>query len=223
MGRKCRSPGRNDGQPRFSRDAMRRVRVPLEPLRRHPGPLERGEGERRHQIRHEYSSGSFSGYFRDDNFNAADFLAKRVLPYSNQQLSGTFGGPIRRDRLHYFANYEYEREPGPPPQYSRTRTSTSSHRTRRKRGAAAGRSVLAAHAPMLRGNCFHFPGTRTMQSTGRQQAGPRRRGKVQAATQFLATLTQVLSNRVLNEIRVGLRLHYYPTGNYTLRQDTRRP
>ena len=55
--------------------------------------------------------GTFSGYFRDDSFNRPDFVAHKVLPYSNQQISGTFGGPIRKDRVHYFVNYEYEREP----------------------------------------------------------------------------------------------------------------
>jgi len=56
-------------------------------------------------------AGTFSGYFRDDRFSAADFIQDRVLPFSNQQLSVTFGGPIRRDRIHIFGNYEYEREP----------------------------------------------------------------------------------------------------------------
>ena len=56
-------------------------------------------------------SGTASGYFRSDNFNAADHIQNRVLPYSNQQISGTFGGPIRRDRAHYFLSYEGEREP----------------------------------------------------------------------------------------------------------------
>ena len=41
----------------------------------------------------------------------ADFIENRVLPYSNQQVSGTFGGPIVRDRAHFFGNYEIEREP----------------------------------------------------------------------------------------------------------------
>ncbi len=57
------------------------------------------------------NSGTFSGYFRSDKFNAADPIAGYVLPYSNQAVSTTFGGPIQRDRLHYFAYYEYEREP----------------------------------------------------------------------------------------------------------------
>ena len=56
-------------------------------------------------------SGTASGYFRSDNFNAPDHIQNRVLPYSNQQISGTFGGPIRRDRAHYFLSYEGEREP----------------------------------------------------------------------------------------------------------------
>jgi hypothetical protein len=56
-------------------------------------------------------AGSVGGYFRDDRWNAADFIAKRVLPYQDQQVSTTFGGPIIRDRLHFFANYEYERTP----------------------------------------------------------------------------------------------------------------
>src|SRR5947208_5572963 len=56
-------------------------------------------------------AGSFGGYFRDDRFNAEDFLTHTVLPYSNQQVSTTFGGPIKKDRVHFFGAYEFEREP----------------------------------------------------------------------------------------------------------------
>ena len=62
-------------------------------------------------------SGTLSGYFRSDKFNSADFLAKnpdgspKVLPYSDQQVSGTFGGPFVKSKLHFFGNYEYERNP----------------------------------------------------------------------------------------------------------------
>jgi hypothetical protein len=62
-------------------------------------------------------SGSMYGYFRSDKLNAGDFVAKnpdgsrKVLPFSNQQLGGSIGGPIIKDKLHYFGTYEFERQP----------------------------------------------------------------------------------------------------------------
>ena len=56
-------------------------------------------------------SGSFLGNFRDSKWNAEDPVLLRVLPYSNQQVSGTLGGPIVQNKLHFFGNYEYERQP----------------------------------------------------------------------------------------------------------------
>ena len=38
-------------------------------------------------------------------------VANTVLPYQNQQMGGAIGGPIVKDKMHYFASYEYEREP----------------------------------------------------------------------------------------------------------------
>jgi hypothetical protein len=55
--------------------------------------------------------GSGFGFFRDDRLNAKDKIANRVLPYSNQQVGGSIGGPLVRDKLHFFGSYEYEREP----------------------------------------------------------------------------------------------------------------
>jgi hypothetical protein len=55
--------------------------------------------------------GSVYGFFRDDTFNAKDPFANRVLPYKNTQAGGTFGGPVLRDRMHFFGSYEYENEP----------------------------------------------------------------------------------------------------------------
>ena len=51
------------------------------------------------------------GFFRSDNFNAADPVADKVLPFQNQQVGVTLGGPIIRDKVHFFGSYEYERQP----------------------------------------------------------------------------------------------------------------
>ena len=57
------------------------------------------------------SVGTFFGNFRDSDWNAEDPVLNVKRPYKNQQYSGTIGGPIVTDRLHYFANYEYDRSP----------------------------------------------------------------------------------------------------------------
>ena len=56
-------------------------------------------------------AGSLGGYFRHDSLNAKDLVADRVLPYENEQVSGTLGGPIMLDRVHFFGSYEFERQP----------------------------------------------------------------------------------------------------------------
>ena len=56
-------------------------------------------------------TGSIYGFFRDDALNAKDAFAGRVLPYSNRQVGGTLGGPVVRDKVHFFGSYEHETEP----------------------------------------------------------------------------------------------------------------
>ena len=99
------------GQPRFSRDTIAEFEVITNRFDARQG---RSTGMQVNAITKSgtnTSAGSISGYFRDDNFNAKDPIQNRVLPYSNQQFGATYGGPIARDRFHYFANFEYEREP----------------------------------------------------------------------------------------------------------------
>jgi len=99
------------GQPHFSRDAIAEFEFISNRFDASQG---RSSGIQVNAVTKSgtnVAAGTFSGYFRNDRFNAADPIAKRVIPYSDQQLSGTFGGPIRKDRIHYFASYDYEREP----------------------------------------------------------------------------------------------------------------
>ncbi len=103
--------GSGFGQPRFSREAIAEFQVITNMF---DITLGRSQGIQVQAISRSgtnKTSGSLYGFFRDDRFNAKDFVSNTVLPYSNQQLGGALGGPILKDKLHYFASYEYEREP----------------------------------------------------------------------------------------------------------------
>ena len=56
-------------------------------------------------------SGVFRTNYRSSKFNAEEPVLKQVLPIDNLQISTAVGGPIIKDKLHYFGNFEYEREP----------------------------------------------------------------------------------------------------------------
>ena len=50
--------------------------------------------------------GDLYGYFRNQRFNAANPLSNTRLPLTQAQYGASAGGPIRRDRTFYFANFE---------------------------------------------------------------------------------------------------------------------
>jgi hypothetical protein len=150
-------------------------------------------------------AGTFAGYFRHSRFNAADFIQQRVLPYSNQQLSGTIGGPIRRNRAHIFGSYEYEREPqiltydSPYPFFNID--SENFARTTRKvlgRGdleitSQMHMSVRHARADVPKylqggGALLHPSATNTMELHTNSTIG---------------SLTQIFGNRAANELKIG--------------------
>ena len=161
-------------------------------------------------------SGSVSGYFRSDNLNAADHVAGEVLPYSNQQIALTYGGPIIQDKFHFFANYEYEREPSttfyttPYPSFNLTLANT------RRLDMAGGRvdyQLSPERRLMGRGAFFrnHEPfgeGSATSHPAAEADA----RDKMY---QVFGTLTAVYGDRALNEIRGGYHRLYYTNINHT--------
>lgn len=104
--------GSGFGQPRFSREAIAEFQIVTNLFDITQGRSAGVQVQAISKSGTNTNSGSIYGFFRDDKLNAADKVANRVLPYSNQQIGGTFGGPIVRDKMHYFASYEYEREPG---------------------------------------------------------------------------------------------------------------
>ncbi len=104
--------GSGFGQPRFSREAIAEFQIVTNMFDITEG---RSAGMQIQAISKSGTNlltGSGYGFFRSDSFNAPDPVANKVLPYSNQQVGATLGGPIVKDKIHFFASYEYEREPG---------------------------------------------------------------------------------------------------------------
>ncbi len=104
--------GSGFGQPKFSREAIAEFQIVTNMFDITQG---RSAGIQVQAISRSGTNnvaGSFYGFFRDDKFNAPDPVANKVLPYKNQQVGASLGGPIKKDKVHFFAAYEYEREPG---------------------------------------------------------------------------------------------------------------
>ena len=104
--------GSGFGQPKFSREAIAEFQIVTNMFDITQGRSSGIQVQAISRSGTNTNSGALYGFFRDDKFNAPDPVANRVLPYQNQQVGGAFGGPIVKDKVHYFASYEYEREPG---------------------------------------------------------------------------------------------------------------
>ncbi|HUR34969.1 MAG TPA: carboxypeptidase regulatory-like domain-containing protein [Vicinamibacterales bacterium] len=154
-------------------------------------------------------SGTVAGYFRDDRFNAADFVTHTVLPYQDQQVSTTFGGPIQKDRVHFFGNYEYEREPRSLvwttlyPSFNEVRQKTHTERKGfvRLDSQISPRTRLAVTTTILRGV---VPDPSAIAGgSGGGTTPPSESNQLNDFNQVLGTLTNVLTQQTVNELKVG--------------------
>ena len=152
-------------------------------------------------------AGTFSGFFRNSRFNAADFVQKRVLPYSDQQIATTFGGPIRKDKIHFFVNYEYEREPQTFT-YSTPFAFLNMSRYQPHREDKEGvrldfqfspRTHFSARAFKYDQDLFLGSGTNLTQGTTQGRH----------SNSAFGVLTQVISNRLINEVKGGWEGFWY--------------
>jgi hypothetical protein len=50
--------------------------------------------------------GSVFEYYRDESLNARNFFAATKAPFNSHQFGGTFGGPIVRNRMFFFGDYQ---------------------------------------------------------------------------------------------------------------------
>jgi hypothetical protein len=149
-------------------------------------------------------SGLFRGNFRDSAFNSPNRAIGQVEPINNQQYSTAVGGPVLRDKLHYFANYEYEREPRtsiwrtPYPFFNVSLQGTNNRKiggVRLDYQLSSRTRVMAKVAGGRLWEPFGLPSaTNHPASTNTTE---------EYNDEILGQLTQVLTNRTLNEIKVG--------------------
>ena len=194
------------GQPRYSKDAI----AEFEFSGRFDASQGHSSGVQVNAITKSGTntpSGSFSSYFRSDKFNAADHVTGTVLPYSDQQLSGTFGGPIVKDKFHYFGSYEHEREPQTyvyTTPYARFNGSLTGTRQEDKEIARLDYQFSPQSRLSVRGTRYDNRLPYDPRYTGGADKTPASAiGTNRRSEQLLATLTQVLGNRALNEVKVG--------------------
>jgi hypothetical protein len=196
----------NNMEPRFSRDAIAEFKL----ITNHfDAVYGRSQGVQVVAVTKSGTNkygGSVSGFFRDDSFNAKDFITQTVLPYSNQQVSVTFGGPIKLNRAHFFAHYEYEREPqtmvftSPWPRFNIT--DLTAVRLERKSGGRYDQQLGSKMHMMVRATEWNNrrPFRTDPGATTHPSAIP---GGHNKASQIWASLTQTLTNSAINEISGG--------------------
>jgi hypothetical protein len=192
------------GQPKYSQDSISEFQFISN---RFDATMGRSTGVQVNAVTKSGSnqlSGLFRGNFRNSKFNAENPVLGRVEPIDNQQLSGTLGGPILLNTLHYFANYEYEREPKtfifntPYPQFNIDLGGTDSQ----KKGGVRLDYQLSSKTRLMgkfsRAVLWQPVVPPNLQSSP-AATGTNREYNDEGLVQF----TQVLSNKALNEIRVG--------------------
>jgi hypothetical protein len=149
-------------------------------------------------------AGLFRGNFRNSRFNAKNPVLNTVEKVDNEQYSTTLGGPIIKDKLHFFGNYEYEREPresifnSPYPVFNGT--PLEGKNTQQKGGVRLDYQVstqtrlMGKFSRAVIFEPFGVGNTGFKGSTGTNREYNR---------ESLGQLTQVLSNRAVNEVKVG--------------------
>jgi len=149
-------------------------------------------------------TGLVRGNFRDSRFNASNPVLNRVEPIKNQQYSFTLGGPIVKDKLQYFGNYEHERQPQTAifnTPYPKFNIDIDGKDTQDKAGLRLDYQLSPKarimgklsrgvwNQPMVPGNTQSYP---SAVATNREYNDER-----------LLDFTQVLTNKAVNEIKGG--------------------
>ena len=151
-------------------------------------------------------AGAVSSRFRNDAMNAQDYVLHRTIDYSNRQGAFALGGPIVRDRVHFFGYYDREHESNTvtfqPPLYPRFRMEQPATVKDWNTGVRLDYQVGPAKHLMFRGSMWEklTPNTVASSDTKHPSAQGSRRER---ADSLYLLYSQVLGNRALNEIKGG--------------------
>ncbi len=204
-------PGTDQNQPSYSMDAIAEFVVVTN---RFDATQGRSSGMLANAVTRSGTNtfaGTVSGFFRRDRFNASDFIQGRVVPYQDQQVVTTFGGPVRKDRVHFFANYEQERQPqtvtfsSPYPAFNIDLAA----RNRQRKGIVRGDIQISSKTHfMTRFQKYYndLPNSGTGGATSHPSTARREQ---RHSNEVFSTLTQVLGTRAVNEIKGGASLYNY--------------
>ncbi|MBI2685699.1 MAG: TonB-dependent receptor [Acidobacteria bacterium] len=199
------SAGTGFGQPQYSREAMEQFQVITNRFDATLGRSSQIQVNAQTRSGTNLFHGSAYGYFRTDAVNAADPIAQRVLPFSNQQYGGTFGGPLLHNKLFFFAAFEGERQPGTIFNTPAGFTGTSfSFPTKSQTNSFLSRAdwhLNAKHRLSMRYSMFTFsnPFDLSSSSAHPSQAAARTRKSHNA----LVNWSWVASPSVVNELKYG--------------------
>ena len=192
------------GQPKFSREAIAEFQIVTNQFDITQG---RSSGIQVNAITRSGTnalSGSAYGYFRHDSFNAADPVAEEVLPYENQQVGGSIGGPILRDKLLYFGSYEHERQPGTvfsrPPQLPGQEFTIDTPQNQDSWTVRVDHNLTADDRLSYRASYWEFKNEFDLGSSAHPSAGALR---TQNSFNFLGSWTRVLTSEMVAELKVG--------------------
>jgi hypothetical protein len=203
------------GQPRFSRDAIGEFQFISN---RFDATQGRSTGVQVNAVTRSGTNafaGSFAGYFRNSEWGAVDPVLGVKVPLEEQQWSSTFGGPLMRDRLHFFAAYEYNRLPRSTIANTAFPLFNITLEGKESRHLSTGRmdyQISPANRLMFKGNLTTF----TQPFTQLGSDHPAGSGASTNQTDNLQVqLSQVLTNRALNQVQVGYAGYGFTETNLT--------
>ena len=164
-------------------------------------------------------AGSAYGYFRDSSLNAADFVAHRVLPYSDQQIGGTLGGPIVQNKVQFFVAYEGERQPQtyvfttPFPAFNQSFTGNNIQNVADVKvdDQLSSKTRLSIRANKYTYNQPYNP----VNTGGGATAGSAAHTQIWSE-QLFASLNRVISDKTVNEIKGGYTDYRFYNAAYVL-------